>query len=48
MFGHSYVWNTFEILPKTPSMELIVCDKCAIREGGYKNKKQLHEHFDKI
>tara|TARA_R100000781_G_C4070646_1_gene124359 strand:- start:68 stop:208 length:141 start_codon:yes stop_codon:yes gene_type:complete len=45
MYAFRYVWVTFEILPKTPMEELIICDKCAIREGKVKNKKQLDERY---
>ena len=41
---YRYVWNTYQILPKTPSEKLIICTKCAIRESNYKNKKDLEEN----
>ena len=43
--GHSfrYVIKTYEVLPKTPSQELIICKNCAIREHGSKNKIKLQD-----
>jgi hypothetical protein len=38
--SYSYVYRTYEILPKTPSEELIICEKCAVRESG-KDVKEL-------
>ena len=35
---HSYVYKSFEVLPKNPSKKRIVCEKCAKREHGHKNK----------
>ena len=32
--SYSYTYNTYAILPKTPSEELIICEKCAVRESG--------------
>lgn len=32
--SYSYVYKTYEILPKSPSKELIICEKCAVRESG--------------
>ena len=42
----SYEWGTFAVLPKTPTEILIICEKCAIRESKFKNKKQLKEHYE--
>ena len=47
MRHYRYIWHTFEILPKSPSEELIICEKCAVRESKFKNKKQLNEHYEK-
>jgi len=44
--GSRYVYKTFEILPKNPSIEFIVCKKCAIREHGSKHKKNFDEIFN--
>ena len=44
---YRYIWNTFEILPKYPTRQLIICEKCALREGKFKNKKQLEEYYKK-
>jgi len=43
---HSYIYKTFEVLPKTPSENLRICEKCANREVVGKNKKTLEELFD--
>mgnify|MGYP003131191312 FL=1 len=40
-----FVFRTFEILPKTPSEDLIICEPCAIREYG--DKKKFKEVFNK-
>jgi len=40
-----YVYETYEILPKYPKKELIICEKCAIREYGSKNKKRFKDDF---
>jgi len=42
----SYVFYTYGILPKTPSEKLIICQKCALREGKYKTMKQFKEAFN--
>ena len=42
-----FIYRTFEILPKTPSEDLIICEKCAIREFGSKNKNKFKEMFGK-
>ena len=42
----SYVFYTYGILPKIPSEKLIICGKCALREGKYKTKKQFKEAFN--
>ena len=34
----SYIYKTWGISPKTPSEELIICEKCAKRESGTKVK----------
>ena len=47
MYGASFVFYTFEVLPLTPSKKLKICQKCAIREGTFKNAKQFREHFGK-
>jgi hypothetical protein len=44
---YRYIWHTFEILPKSPSEQLIICEKCAVRESKFKNKKQLNEYYEK-
>ena len=44
-YNHSYVFYTYGIL-KTPSEKLIICGKCALREGKYKTKKQFKEAFN--
>ena len=44
--NHSYVFYTYGILPKTPSEKLIICGKCALREGKYKTMKQFKEAFN--
>ena len=41
-----YVYETFEILPKYPRQEFIICQKCAVREYGSKNKKNFYEDFN--
>lgn len=42
---HSYVYKSFEILPKTPSEKLQICEKCAKREHGAKNKIPFEDIF---
>ena len=42
-----FVFRTFEILPKTPSEDLIICEKCAIREFSSKDKNKFKEMFGK-
>ena len=42
-----YSYKTFEVLPKTPSKDLVICEKCAIREFGSKNKNKFKEMFGK-
>ena len=42
-----FIFRTFEVLPKVLSEDLIVCEKCAIREFGSKNKKKFKEMFGK-
>ena len=32
--SYSYVFKTYAVLPKTPSEEFIICEKCAVRESG--------------
>tara|TARA_Y100001951_G_scaffold100047_1_gene102888 strand:+ start:683 stop:892 length:210 start_codon:yes stop_codon:yes gene_type:complete len=44
--NYSYVFYTYGILPKTPSEKLIICQKCALREGKYKTMKQFKEAFN--
>ena len=36
-----YVYETFEILPKFPKHELIICEKCARRESKLKKKDKI-------
>tara|TARA_Y100001973_G_C5201758_1_gene338300 strand:- start:1094 stop:1318 length:225 start_codon:yes stop_codon:yes gene_type:complete len=48
MGAFRYIWHTFEILPKSPSEELIICEKCALREGKFKTMKQLKEFYETI
>ena len=43
MSNNSYIYRTFEILPKTPSEELEICRMCAKREHGDKNKHKLED-----
>ena len=38
-----FIYRTFEILPKTPAEDLIICETCAIREFG--NEKKFKEMF---
>ena len=38
-----FLFHTFEFPPHCPSKERIICEKCAVREGGRKFK----EIFDK-
>ena len=45
MSHHQYVYETFEILPQCPKRELIICERCAVREYGSKNKKNFYEDF---
>ena len=45
MSHHQYVYETFEILPKYPKEELFICERCAVREYGSKNKKNFYEDF---
>ena len=40
-----YLYETYEILPKYPKKEYIICEKCAIREYGTKNKKRFKDEF---
>ena len=47
-FDSQYVLETFEILPKTPKEELIVCYKCAIRESKFKKRKDLDSYLDEL
>ena len=47
MNSMSFVFYTFEVLPLNPSKKLKICQKCAIREGTFKNAKQFKEHFGK-
>ena len=47
MYGVSFVFYTFEVLPSSPSKKIKICQKCAIREGTFKNAKQFREHFGK-
>lgn len=44
---YRYVYNTFEILPERPQESLIICEKCAVRESGFKTKKKFKEFYDK-
>tara|TARA_R100001463_G_C3521322_1_gene220852 strand:- start:487 stop:642 length:156 start_codon:yes stop_codon:yes gene_type:complete len=39
-----YIYETWELKEK-PSIEIIVCKKCAMRECGNKNKKFFDERF---
>ena len=41
-----FIYETFEVLPHCPSKELTICEKCAIRESKFKNKKQFKEYFE--
>ena len=45
MSHHKYVYETFEILPQCPKRELIICERCAVREYGSKNNKNFYEDF---
>ena len=42
-----FIFRTFEVLPKVLSEDLIICEKCAIREFGSKNKNKFKEMFGK-
>tara|TARA_R100000655_G_scaffold24458_2_gene49463 strand:- start:2438 stop:2656 length:219 start_codon:yes stop_codon:yes gene_type:complete len=42
--GERYIYKTWELKEK-PSIDLIVCRKCAIRECGTKHKKLFDERF---
>ena len=43
-----YILKTFEILPKCPARELIVCYKCAIRESKFKKRKDLDSYLHEL
>ena len=40
-YSYRYVYETFEILPKFPKHELIICEKCARRESKLKKKDKI-------
>ena len=42
--GERYIYKTWELKEK-PSIDLIVCRKCAVRECGTKHKKLFDERF---
>ena len=43
--GNRYTYKTFTF-KKHPSSELIICEKCAKREHGPKNKTTLNEYLE--
>ena len=45
MHSNSFEFHTFEVLPKHPSEKLIICKKCAIREGTFRTAKAFKGHF---
>ena len=44
---YRYVYTTFDFSPKHPSQDLIICEKCAVREGKFKNIKELRSFYEK-
>ena len=46
-YSFRYVMKTYEVLPKTLSEELIVCNNCALREHGNKNRIKLQDIIEK-
>ena len=42
---YQFIYETYEILPNNPKKELLICEKCAVREYGSKNKKSFKDDF---
>ena len=43
---YKYIYETFEILPKTPKEELSICGACAKREMKLKKRDKLNDYWE--
>ena len=46
MNSFSYEWGTFEGVPHNPTIKLIICGKCVVRESRIKNIASLKEYYE--